>query len=82
MKQKIALRSGAIYVRTDGAQTVEINSEQLMRDLIEEATRRRGDDLIRQIADLIPEAIRKSAEALGVNPYEADIEAARRELET
>lgn len=79
-KQKNVLRAGAVYVRTDGAQTIEINSEQLMRDLIELATRRRGEDLLRQIADLLPETMRGASKPPAVNPYASDIEAARRDL--
>jgi len=79
-RQKVVLRAGAVYVRTEGAQSVQINSEQSMRELIELATRVRGEDLLRQIADLLPESLRVSVRSPAVNPYQEEIEAAKRDL--
>jgi hypothetical protein len=47
------LRQGALYTRTEGAQSVEVSSEVEMRALIDRAVIRRGDLVLRQIRSLI-----------------------------
>jgi predicted HTH transcriptional regulator len=79
-KLKTVLRCGSLYVRTEGAQTVEIDSEHLMRELLDLAVRRKGDGLLRQISDLIPPQLRSTQSTLGDNPYASDISAARRDF--
>ncbi len=80
-KVKTVLRGGSVYVRTEGAQTVEIDSERLMKELLELAVRRKGDHLLRQISDLIPTQLRSAESTSADNPYANDILAARQDFE-
>lgn len=77
---KVMLRPGAIYVRTSGAQTMEITGEAEMRDLLELATQHKGEHLLRQIASLIPLELQSSRSAPDSDPYAGDEASARREL--
>jgi predicted HTH transcriptional regulator len=72
----LILRRGALYIRTDGAQTVEMDNESLTRDLIARAMNRKGDHLLGQIANLI--APPKEPTAAPVDAYQSDREAARK----
>ncbi len=77
--EKPLLRKAAVYIRTEGAQTIEIDREELMRDLLNLATRRKGDHLLRQILDLIPMAFRQPSPP-PVSPYQEEIAAAKKDL--
>jgi predicted HTH transcriptional regulator len=79
-KLKTVLRAGSLYIRTEGAQTVEIDTEQLMRDLLDLAVQRKGDHLLRQIFRLIPFELRSAVATPEGNPYDDDIQAARRDF--
>lgn len=79
-KIKTVLRCGAIYIRTEGAQTVEIDSEQLTRELLELALQRKGDHLLRQISNLIPPQLRSTISTPADNPYRDDVRAAIRDF--
>lgn len=47
------LRKGAVYIRTSGATTEEISSDQDMRELLSRAILKRGDELLRSVERLI-----------------------------
>jgi predicted HTH transcriptional regulator len=53
VRPEVILRRGGLYIRSEGAQTVEIDREELTRGLIARAISRKGDHLLRQIEDLV-----------------------------
>ncbi|SRR5712692_5769038 len=59
------LRVGALYVRTSGASTREVNSESMMRELLERAYLKKGDKLLQQIRELL--------QAHGLKPTEPEL---------
>jgi schlafen family protein len=51
--KRTILREGAVYVRTGAATTEEISTADDMRSLISRAVKRKSDDLLRSIRDLL-----------------------------
>ncbi len=52
-QKKLILRRGALYIRTDASQTMEISSAEDMRKLLSRAITKRSDEMLRQIENLL-----------------------------
>jgi predicted HTH transcriptional regulator len=70
--ERLILRKGALYVRTVGAITREIDSEPMMRDLLKRAYARTGQGLLQQIKELIDTHV-PDAPKLDSSRYDAEL---------
>lgn len=55
----LILRRGQIYIRTDAAATVAINSSEDMRELVERAVTRVGDRFVKNFLDLFDPGVKR-----------------------
>jgi predicted HTH transcriptional regulator len=65
--KRVILRQGAVYIRTGAGTTEEISAPDEMRSLIERAVRRKQDEMLKAMTDILtgrPTALTQDAAAL------------------
>lgn len=71
--QKLILRCGAIYIRTEKASSESIPSSSEMKDLIQRATIKNGDELLKNIELLIKGQVLKGSDKESLSNYQTEI---------
>lgn len=71
--QKLILKCGAIYIRTEKASSESISSSSEMKDLIQRATIKNGDELLKNIELLIKGQSLKGSDKESLSNYKTEI---------